>query len=170
MIFHADDGDDVINFNSNGFEMPFPIIINGEGGDDTLNVDGRGGPVGRIEFNGGSEASPSGDRLAFRGDGTGQSVYTPDAANNGDGMLGVPGGMITFTGLEPVEISGLASLVFVTPGSEDILTVSAATASGGEDALTITGTSDGIGFEVPVIFDVATVTVDTGTSDAGAPE
>lgn len=154
--------------NTSAFAAVTNIEVHGSSDDDTLIVDNTGGlviPPDGIEFHGNGEIL--GDSLRVIGDGTHTGDYTPDAIINGDGLVTVNGRTISFTGLEPVEISGMASFTFITPNDADVLTIENATGSGGEDAIQITGTSGGVGFEVPTFFDVATVIVDANTNHAG---
>ncbi|MHC4876591.1 MAG: cadherin-like domain-containing protein, partial [Planctomycetota bacterium] len=156
------------------------IIANLNGGDDSLTVDYSGGAFGKtIEYNGGETGETDGDALYIRGDdGTTvkSGVYTPDATTLGKGvhmltLTAVAGGgteTIEFDELEPTEVSAIPSYTLTTPGSVDVLNVAAATALGGQDALVVTGTSDGVVIESLTLFDVTTFTLDTLSADASA--
>ena len=148
------------------------ITINGGDGDDTLTVDLSGGdviPPNGIFFNGNGQAG--GDSLIVIGDGTNTGAYTPDSTTNGNGLVFADTiGNITFTGLEPVQVSAFPAFTFISPNSDDIITIADGVGMGGEDALNVSGTSGGIGFEDLTVFDVATFTVDLGTNDAGTPD
>ncbi|TVS15865.1 MAG: hypothetical protein EA424_15210 [Planctomycetaceae bacterium] len=153
--------------NTSAFAAVTSIEVRGSDDDDILIVDNTGGlviPTGGIVFHGNGEVL--GDSLRVIGDGTHTGDYTPDETIDGNGVVTVNGGTITFTGLEPVEISGMASFTFITPNDADVLTIEDAIGSGGEDAIQITGTSGGVGFEVPTFFDVATVIVDASSNHA----
>ena len=154
------------------------IIVNGGTGDDVLTVDYSGGAFGKtIEFNGGETGETDGDALYVRGDDgvtVESGVYTPDAATPGKGIhtltltVAAGGGTetIEFDELEPTEVSAIPSYTLTTSGSVDVLDVAATLASGGEDALIVTGTSDGVAIESLTIFDVTSFTIDTATNDA----
>lgn len=152
------------------------IIANLDGGDDSLTVDySSGATFGKtITFNGGESAETNGDTLFIRGDsGTTvvSGIYSPDATTFGNGQhqLTFSGGgteTINFTELEPTEVSAIPSYTLTTPGSADSLTLSDGTAMGGQQALVVTGSSDGVMIESLTLFDVTTFTLDTATNDS----
>jgi hypothetical protein len=79
------------------------IIVNGGGGDDTLTIDLSGGAITRnIVFNGGAGGN---DTLVVTGGAFGTVTY--DATNAFDGVLDFGTFTVTFTGLEPVDLTGL---------------------------------------------------------------
>jgi hypothetical protein len=156
-------------YHSVAFADVLSLTIRGSDEDnETLVVDLTAGdaiPSGGITFDGRGNTA-AGDSLRVIGDGSHTGDYIPDATINGNGVVTVNGRTITFMGLEPVEISGMASFTFTTPNGADVLTIEDATGSGGENAIRITGTSGGVGFEVPTFFDVATVIVDASSNHA----
>ena len=104
----------------------------GAGGDDVLSVIGAGG-IGS---------------------------YMP-AVTIGDGVVQVGGSTINFTGLEPVLVSGFNEFTFVTPNSNDVLTVD----SPGAGQNRVLGTSGGVAFEALTFTNVANFKIDTATND-----
>jgi hypothetical protein len=150
------------------------ITINGEmDEDDTLTVDFSDGffLLDAILFNGGTGSS---DELFVIGTGTTTGVYKPSLTDFGDGQVDVTSGAnttdINFTGLEPVEVSAMATFTFETQGGEDDLEVNDTMGSGGEDANVITGTSDSIMIEALTFFDIETFIIDTAANDTGGME
>ncbi len=81
------------------------ITINGTDADnDTLTIDFSGGnpfPTGGITFNGGTDGN---DTLIITGGTFGTVIYNATAAFNGN--LNLAGNIVTFTGLEPVDLTG----------------------------------------------------------------
>lgn len=149
-------------------------IIGADGENDTLTIDfavgGFFAVAGGIEFRGGTGGN---DRLKIIGTGATTGRYTPSAATPGDGLatiaLGAQSSLVSFAGLEPVEVSGMASYSLVTPNSADIVTVNPGLGSGNQPAHIITGTSGGIGFESLTLFKVDDFTLDTGANDGTGP-
>lgn len=140
-VFNGDEGDDTLTINLNGNAIPSSgIVFNGQGGNDKLIVIGSGNEV---------------------------TVYTPDAATFGNGVVMVGGVPITFTGLEPVDISGMASATLNLPGADDVLTVETGVdyGTGNADALRVSGTSGGVAIETVAFFNNTSVTIDTSTTD-----
>ena len=183
----GDDGDaDTISLTRNGSQLEVwinsvlayteqfsnltGITIDGSSDDDTLIVDLSVDDAlpGSLTFNGNGGS----DSLRVIGDGTTTGTYTPSGApmdaDGWDGTVATSDGTINFTGLEPVEISAMAAYTFETPNADDVITITDATGSGGEDAIQVTGTSGGVGFEIPTFFDITTLTIDTGANDGGA--
>lgn len=148
-------------------------IIGAHSEDDTLTIDFSAGgffaPVGGIEFLGGDGGS---DLLKLIGIDGATGAYTPSATSPGSGLATVESAgqtaLIAFSGLEPVEISNMASYSFVSPNSDDQLAVDFGVASG-EAAYVVSGTSGGVGFESLAVFDVGTFTVDAANNDGAAP-
>ncbi len=82
------------------------IVITGGTDADTLLVDfSMGNPIpgGGIQFDGGAPTSVPGDKLVVTG-GPGFTNVTYDMTGHGAGKLNLDGSLITFTGLEPVEV------------------------------------------------------------------
>ena len=141
------------------------LTVNGSGDDDSLLVDMTGGdaiPTGGVTFNGGGQQTADGDDLSVLGTGGESAVYTPDATTNGDGVITIDGAPITFTGLEPVTLTSMADLTFVTPNAGDDISV---TSSGGTTE--IIGTSGGVGFESIGFSGIPTLTIDAATNGVG---
>ncbi len=140
------------------------FTFEGGSGDDQLAVDGSAGnpfPPGGITFNGNGQTST--DSLFVSGDTTNSAVYTPDTTTAGDGMLTVDGTPIVFTGLEPVDISGMANILISTSNAGSILTVTDGFdfGTGVIPALLVAGTSGGVAIETAALWNNTTVTVDT---------
>ena len=72
-------------------------------------------------------------------------------------------GTITFTGLEPVVMSNLATLTLITPGDADFVTVD----NPYPGVSVVTGTSDAVPFESLTFWDVTTFTLDAAINTAG---
>ncbi|GAB4142184.1 MAG: hypothetical protein Tsb009_12330 [Planctomycetaceae bacterium] len=144
------------------------ILIDAGTNNDIINIDGSIAAMIRVRGGEGVEGiavGPENDLLVVTGGG-GTGSYTPSGTDGG--TISVAGGAtIDASELEPVEISGFANFTFTTPNATDNLTVSAATAMGGQAALQITGTSGGVAFEVPTFYDVNSLTIEAGTNDGG---
>ena len=157
-LFMSVDSEDVVG-----------VRVIGSADNDTLIVDTSEGnplPDGALTFDGGEQTGPPGDALRVIGDGANRGAYDVSTTSRGTGTLRLDGRVIRFTGLEPVEVSGFAFFTFTTPNSDDVLTISAGTGSGGQPANVIAGTSSGTAFEALTFFDVALFIIDTGSNDA----
>lgn len=146
------------------------FVYEGGTGDDALSIIGATGnpiPAGGVTFNGNGQTST--DRLFVQGDTTNITEYTPDAATPGDGTVSVDGSLITFTGLEPVDITGMAAATVITPNATNLLTVTDGFdfATGVIPALLVAGTTGGVAIETAALWNNALVSVDT-TTVAGA--
>lgn len=147
------------------------FTFEGGAGDDALSILGANGnpvPAGGVTFNGNGQTST--DRLFVGGDMTNTAVYTPDTATAGDGVVTLDGNAITFTGLEPVDITGMAIASVVTPNAVNQLTVSDGFdfATGLVPAMLVAGTSGGVAIETAALWNNALVNVDTST--IGGPD
>jgi Ca2+-binding RTX toxin-like protein len=176
------DNNDQSVLQSQSFDDTSAIVITGSGQDDTLAVDFSSGnplPTGGLDFNAGGE-NDTGDVLRVVGDGSMTGSYLPDASTFGSGTFAIDGASVTpgvafnptirFTGLEPTEVSNMSSYTLITPNSNDNLTVSAGSGSGGQDALVVEGTSGGVAIETLIIFndsDSFGFKIDTAANDAG---
>ena len=136
------------------------VNIKGWGGNDTLTVDfTNGDPLAALKLNyDGGEGGD--DVLAVVGGGGKIGSYLP-ASTTGDGVVKVGSSTITFTGLEPVLVSGFNEFTFVTPNSNDVLTIDSPAA--GQNR--ISGTSGGVAFESLVFSSVTNFEIDTATND-----
>ena len=94
------------------------------------------------------------------GTGTQTATYTPDAATNGSGTVDVNGGLIHFTGLEPVDIESMAAVNVHFPNGNDVVNVDDGTTSVlGDDAIVVSGTSNVVPFESVALRNNTTVTI-----------
>jgi Ca2+-binding RTX toxin-like protein len=135
------------------------VNIKGWGGNDTLTIDmTNGDPLAGLNFT--YDGGAGTDTLAIVGTGTQIGSYNP-ATTAGAGTVQIGNSTITFTGLEPVTVSGLAEFTFVTPNSNDVITVDSPAA--GQNR--ISGTSGGVAFESVTFTNVARVKLDTATND-----
>ncbi|MDA1251388.1 MAG: hypothetical protein O2820_19430 [Planctomycetota bacterium] len=146
------------------------ITVNGSTDDDTLTVDLSTGPLPvPITFNGLTSLGDN-DRLRIDGSGTETGVYVPSATVNGNGVITVDGNDITFTDLEPVEVTSMAAFTLQTPNSQDDITLSAArNFANTDDALLISGSSGGVGFESVRLLDVVDLTINLEAGDGASP-
>lgn len=145
------------------------LTFNGTGDDDTFIVDFSNGnpiPAGGITFNGGGQGA-GGDTLVVKGTGGQSAVYSPSATVTGNGVVTVNSLPITFTGLEPVDISGMA-LVTVTPaaaGNNLTITNGVDFATSTNQALVVSGTTNngGTPIEAVALWNNTTVVINTAT-------
>ena len=170
----------VINMQSNGdiiytlngvgpttLTTPTELTFHGSGGDDllTIHTNGHDIPVNGITYNGdGQTTSPMGDVLSINGTNhTQTATYTPHATIPGNGTVDIDGRTITFTGLEPVDISGMAVATLSLPGSDDVIDLANGfdTGTGSIPAIVATGTSGGVAIESAHFFNNTTVEIDT---------
>jgi hypothetical protein len=125
---------------------------------------------GGISFSGGA-----GGNNSVRVIGTGQTTgtYTPDAVTPGSGNAQVAFGSqsvdISFAGLRPLEVSGMASFKLVTPLNHNVVVVAAGIGTGGQAAEVISGSSGGVDFESLTFFAIPAFTLDTATNDGPNP-
>ncbi len=136
------------------------LIINGLGGNDLMDVTG---PIGvDIVFNGGTQSSA--DSLSYTGDGVEAATYAPSGVTPGSGTISLDNGhSLYFAGLEPVTMSELGTVTFVTPNSVDVLSIDSPV--GGRNR--ISGTSGGVAFESLTFFNVDSMIVQGDTYDGG---
>lgn len=97
------------------------IVINGGSGDDVLTVDFANGspiPSGGLTFNGGGQ-STVGDTLRIINEAAARIDF--DHVNGSDGSIDLDGAIITYTGLEPVDMSGSTAnnFYFNFPATDD---------------------------------------------------
>ena len=147
------------------------ITVNGSMDNDTLTVDLSTGPLPvPITYNG-LTAALDNDQLRIDGSGTETGVYVPSATVNGNGVITVDGNDITFTDLEPIEVTNVASFTLQTPNSLDDINLSAdRNFANTDDALLISGTSGGLEFESLRVLDVVDLTIDLAAGDGASPD
>jgi hypothetical protein len=148
-IFGADGAANnvTIDFASGGFFAVSEGITfsGGAGGNNQLRIIGNGKTTGSYMPDGTPGTTPgSGKLLVVQGD---QSVS------------------IGFDGLQPVEVSGMASYQLVTPNSNNSVTLAAGTGSGGQTAEAVSGSSGGVPFETLTFFGIPLFTVDVSAND-----
>jgi hypothetical protein len=135
------------------------VTVTGSGDDDTLIVDFSGGnpiPVGGISYDG-NEATGDNDSLTLTGGAVGSVVYTPTGPESGS--VNVDGGVIVYTGLEPiVDDLAVSDREFVFGAGNDTITVDV---SGGRTTVS-SPTSESVNFVDPV---GGTVTVRAGAGN-----
>lgn len=140
------------------------FTFEGGNGDDQLAVIGSAGnpfPPGGITFNGNGQTTT--DSLFVSGDTTNNAIYTPDSTTAGDGMLTVDGTPIVFTGLEPVDITGMAQVIVAAPSADSNLTVTDGFDfnTGAVPALLVAGTSGGVPIETAALWNNTSVIIQT---------
>jgi autotransporter-associated beta strand protein len=139
------------------------LTVNGLAGNDRLTVDFVGGnPLlpGGIAFNGGTNGGGSGDMLYVKGTGTQDLEYLPSATMPGNGTISgllATTGSITFTGLEPVDISDVATLTLTTPLGIDNLTIADGTSffAPATNAVRVSGNSGGVAIETLAAWNIS---------------
>ncbi|MCY2954351.1 MAG: C39 family peptidase [Planctomycetota bacterium] len=139
------------------------LTFNTLAGADLLIVNFANGtpvPAGGIAYDGGVGS----DSLSVVGSGVSTGEYRPDGATSGKGVVSVGSSNISFTGLEPVTISGFASFTFTTPNAIDSLVMDSPAAGTNR----ISGNSGGVAMESLTFSSVAVLTLDLATNDAGA--
>ena len=157
------------------------FTFDGLGSDDILTVDfvngdaipGTGLAGEGIFYNGNTHdfisAPPpaNGDLLQVLGTGTQNATYTPDGVVgplDNDGTVSVVGsGVITFTGLEPLDMVSMAVANVSFPNADDDFSlVDGVTFGGGAlSAIVVSGVSGGVGFEAIALRDNGLVNIDT---------
>ncbi len=147
-------------------DAPAGVWISGsDQGNDQLTVDFRSpfAPAGGIWFSGGRGGF---DSLVIKGDNSLALRYQAVGAQGGSvaasGLAGAT--TISFTGLEPVLVSGLDSYTFATSDLGGVDQIIIDSPEPGQNR--ISGTSGGIAFESITFFNVTHVTIDTGANDA----
>jgi len=83
-----------------------------------------GTPAGTLNFTyNGGENGADGDTLRIAGDGDTVATYTPSATTPRAGLVNAGGNQITFTGVEPLVLHGMASVDTITPENPDDVVV-----------------------------------------------
>lgn len=137
-------------------------FVAGGDGADSLIIDFAANPPllgSGIFFDGGPG---DGDNLQVIGNGNNHGQYLPDRIVNGNGLIEVDGSAIVFNGLEPVVVNGFFEFSFVTPNSNDVLSVDSVVAGTNR----ITGTSGNVGFESITFFDVDHFEINSANNDS----
>ncbi|MCI0358261.1 MAG: hypothetical protein L0211_07245, partial [Planctomycetaceae bacterium] len=148
------------------------LALETQAGDDSVTFLYSGGdplPAGGALYNGGSQTGSPGDRLTVVGTGVQTATYLPNGAVNAaldnDGIVTVDSRIITFTGLEPVNLIGMAVANVNFPSANDAITLANGLTSGGEAAIVVSGASQGVSFESIALRNNMLVNIDTATSD-----
>ena len=142
------------------------LTINAGDGNDTITLDFTNGdpvPAGGIIVNGQGQSGSPGDNLVIVGTGSQNPNYTPSGSTFGNGSILIGGKTISFTGLEPVDFDGVGTVTLTLPGAADLVTFADGTI-GVNPAVTISGSSGGVNFEVANVRNSAIV-VNTTVSD-----
>ena len=150
-VIYGGDGSDTINYIE---------VIGSDAADDELIVDLTGGaiaPPEGIHFSGGAGGN---DLLTILGDGTGDFIYTPSGTTFGDGEIRTDSFFLTFSGLEPVEVSNSNSIELSFVNFDDVLTV-AGHSNAGTDFLAVSGSSGGVLIEELRVHQTPTLVIDT---------
>lgn len=142
------------------------VIVGTPFEDDSLTVDlTRGSDLlaPGLEFQGGEGGQ---DLLTLSGSGN-TVVYTPDATTTGHGALEIDGYSLVFSGLEPIDISGMASVTVAMPaaGNEILVEAGKDFTSGVRDALRFSGSFAGLAWETVSLRDTDTIVLDTSLYD-----
>jgi fibronectin-binding autotransporter adhesin len=155
-----------------GIGNPGAFRFHGGAGDDLLIVDfvngnpipGSGG-AGKGIFYDGEHHDTRGDVLQIKGTGEQTATYLPSATTTGSGTVTIDGRMVTFAGLEPVDLVGLAVVNLRFPNANDVVTVADGKDAATDllDALVVSGTSGGVPFESVHLRGNAAVVIDTVT-------
>ena len=149
------------------------LVFNGEANaDDTLTINFSNGnplPADGLTFNGGAGGN---DKLAVIGDDRDDSVIYRPGSVNGSGTLTYNDGLnlrvITFTGLEPIDITALASVTVSGSSGADLYTLTNgvdATMGGVNRAVVVSGLRNGETIESAHIWNVDSLTIDTGAGN-----
>ncbi len=125
-------------------------------------------PPGGLNIDGGAAGN---DMLQIAGDGE-HAIYTPDAIVTGAGVVTVDGTqIINFTGLEPLDLFGFATVTLDLPSDDDVLTLTDDvdfTQGGINPAIRIAGTSGGVAIETVAVWNTTTLIIDTALTLNGA--
>jgi Ca2+-binding RTX toxin-like protein len=149
--------------------MTGSFTVNAGAGDDTLTLDFTNGnpiPAGGLIFNGGAGGN---DKLLVIGDATNDSVnYTPGAVQ-WTGTLDYHDGtsirLVTFTGLEPVDITDVPSVTVTGSSGRDYFTLRNGfdtTMGGSIPAVVVSGKRSGVTIESAHIWNVDVITIEAG--------
>jgi len=143
--------------------------------DMSANADSILAQFATSTFDGGTNSTP-GDKLRLIGNGVTSSVYTPDAATTGSGLVVVTSPTqslaFSFLALEPVDFTGMAEAKLVTPATAtdaDVLVVAEGLdgLDGLVSALVVSGTVGGVAIETGHFFGNQSVVIVTGSGVDG---
>ncbi|ADB18769.1 autotransporter-associated beta strand repeat protein [Pirellula staleyi DSM 6068] len=157
------------------YTNPVAQILNilGAGGDDTLIVRSSGAstdpiPTGGIVFDGQAQTmSLFGDTLRVEGASSQTATYVPSSTTFGSGTVTIAGiGVITFVGLEPLDLSGFGVANVNFPNANEIISINTGfdSATGTIPALVVSGSSGGVSFEQVHLSGNTVVNIDTVAS------
>ncbi|MCO6458613.1 MAG: choice-of-anchor D domain-containing protein, partial [Pirellulaceae bacterium] len=158
-------GTGTTQFNNNTVTVPLAsvtsVVVNGEGGDDTLSVSYSGGnpiPAGGLQYHGGANGG-GGDELALTGGSA--TTITHTLANASDGSVNIDGSTIMYTGLEPVtdNMSAVNRVFTFTGGTESISVTDGIAADG------MTMIDSTLGESVYFANPTASLTINAGTGN-----
>ncbi len=154
-----------------------PLTFNGLDGDDTMIVNLNAFNIPTIIYDGGNQDTPAtaganavfGDVLVVRDTAGHTATYTSAATlpvNGFAGTVAVLGeATISFTGLEPVDLIGLAIVNVNFANGNEVISIANGKDSGTNslDAIVVSGTSGGVGFEQVHLRNNALVNINTVT-------
>ena len=149
------------------------LIIDGSADSDSVRIIPSATESFSVLYNGDGQAVGPGDVLIVDGQGAVNgfsSTYTPDASILGNGNVvttnGTATATINFTGLEPVDITGMLTATVVFPSAiDDIDLDDGMDSSASTAAVVVSGTSGGVPFETAHLFGNTNVVIDTSTVD-----
>jgi carbon monoxide dehydrogenase subunit G len=159
---------------SNTLFVPFSavtgpqILVNTLSGNDIVTLDYSLGAFGKaLVFDGGASGN---DGIRVVGSGMQSAVYQPSSTAAGSGQITVGGDSVSFSNLEPMDFTGMASFTLLLPGAADVVNVdnSFDFATGTIPALRLSGISGAVPFEAAHVFGNTTVVIDTALVADGA--
>jgi hypothetical protein len=140
------------------------FTINLAGGNNKLTVDYTGGAFpDQIVYNGGANAGDL-DGLSVKGNGAQSVTYTPSGTTPGNGAITSTSGSVSFSGLTPIDIFGMANATISFPSANDVVNVANGfdyLHGGTIPSLDVTGTSGGTAFENAAFWNDTSMTIDT---------
>jgi hypothetical protein len=103
------------------------LTFNGLGGNDRLTIDCSGDnpiPAGGVTYDGGANSAGGGDYLRVIGSGAQAVDHLPSGFISGDGSLVVDGKVISYVGIEGIDLTAANELETWLPDGDNELTVS----------------------------------------------
>jgi hypothetical protein len=103
------------------------LTFNGLGGNDRLTIDCSGDnpiPAGAITYDGGTDSAAGGDYLRVIGSGAQAVDHLPSGVISGAGSLVVDGKLISYVGIEGIDLTAANELETWLPDGDNELTVS----------------------------------------------